>query len=89
MVYKYKKGVHQMSEKKSLFKIFIKEVFTHKRSMNEDIIYQAEKVISDYIERNEGKLPRVYASKKKRHLGFMLFIFSVGALFCLYKIFIN
>ena len=78
-----------MSEKKSLFKILIKEVFTHKRSMNEDIIYQAEKVISDYIERNEGKLPKIFTSKKKRRLNFMLLLFSVGALFCIYKIFIN
>lgn len=78
-----------MSEKKSLFRIFKKEVFTHKRSMNEDIIYQAEKVISDYLERNEGKMPRLYTSRKKRRLNLMLLILSMGALFCIYKIFIN
>ena len=59
-----------MPEKKQGMMSILKIVFKGKRNFGEDIIYQAEKVVSQYISIRKNEIIGRY-SKKSKLLGFM------------------
>ena len=59
-----------MPEKKQGMLYIIKNVFKGKRSCNDDIIYQAEKIVSQYISVRKNEIIGTYSKKSK----FMSFV---------------
>ncbi|MBQ4526502.1 MAG: hypothetical protein II998_00355 [Clostridia bacterium] len=76
-----------MPEKKNGMIEKIKGVFKVKKPVCEDIVYQAEQVISEYIARKRNEILTKYGKKKHRLLNLLLIFFSGALLYFLYCIF--
>ncbi len=78
-----------MPEKKSVVAEFLKGVFKIKKTYNNDIVYQAEKVIADYVARRRNEIICKY-SKKKHHALSLIIVAASGALiYFVYRIFVS
>lgn len=76
-----------MPEKKSGMLDILKGVFKPRKMNSEDIVYQAERVISDYISRRRNEIIYKYKGKKSRILNVMIFLVSGVMIYCVYRIF--
>lgn len=61
-------------------------VFRPRKITYDDIVCQAETVISDYVSRRRNEIIAKYGKKKRSFAGFVIFCISGAALFCLYVI---
>ena len=62
----------------------LKGVFAVKRNNCDDIINQAEKIISDYISRRRNEIIDKYAKKNHKILNLVLIATGMGVLYFLY-----
>ncbi len=75
-----------MPEKKSVVAEFLKGVFKIKKSYSNDIVYQAEKVIADYVARRRNEIISKYSKKKHRALSLVIVAASVALVYFVYRI---
>ena len=73
-----------MPEKKSGIMYKLKNVFKPKKIVCEDIVCQADMVISEYISRRRGEIIARYSGKKSRFSGFLIFCVSAIILYLVY-----
>ncbi|MDY3304725.1 MAG: hypothetical protein SOW78_10730 [Clostridia bacterium] len=76
-----------MPEKKNGMMYIIREVFRMKKPCCGDIVYQSDKVISDYIVRRRNEIINKYNRKKHPVLKFFAFCLFVGAAYAAYRLF--
>jgi len=76
-----------MPEKKSGMLDILKGVLKPRKMNSEDIVYQAERVISDYVSRRRNEIICKYKGKKNYVLNVMLVLVSGVLLYCVYRIF--
>ncbi len=75
-----------MPEKKSGMADFWKGVFKIKKSHYDDVVYQAEKIISDYVAKRRTEIISKYNKKKHRLLNFLIFGVSCTALYLICRL---
>ena len=75
-----------MPEKKSVVSEFLKGVFKIKKSYNNDIVYQAEKVIADYVARRRNEIISKYSKKRHRALNAAIIAASGALIYFVYRI---
>lgn len=75
-----------MPEKKSGMSEFLKGVFKIKKPCCDDIVYQAEKVIADYVARRRNEIISKYNKKKHHFLNFVIFVVSGALLYFVYRL---
>lgn len=61
-------------------------VFRGKKPCCEDILDQAERVISEYVSRRRNEIINKYRKRKNRFLNFAMFMMSVAFLYFVYRI---
>ncbi len=82
------KGRIIMPEKKSGIAEFFKGMFKMKKPLNDDIVYQAEKIIADYVARRRNEIIAKYHKKKSKAVGFVIFASSLGLVYFVYNLII-
>lgn len=75
-----------MPEKKSGMTDFWRGVFKIKKPYYDDVVYQAEKIIADYVAKRRTEIISKYAKKKHRFLNFMIITASCAAVYLIYRI---
>ena len=75
-----------MPEKKSGMTDFWKGVFKIKKPYYDDVVYQAEKIISDYVDKRRTEIINKYNKKKHRLLNFMIFAVSSATIYFIYRL---
>lgn len=75
-----------MPEKKSVVAEFLKGVFKIKKSYSNDIVYQAEKVIADYVARRRNEIISKYSKKRHRALSLVIVAASGALIYFVYRI---
>ena len=73
-----------MPEKKSGIMYKLKNVFKPRKIVCEDIVCQADMVISEYISRRRGEIIARYSGKKSHFSGFLIFCVSAIILYLVY-----
>ena len=75
-----------MPEKKSGMTEFLKGVFKIKKPYYDDIVYQAEKIISDYVTKRRTEIISKYSKKKHRFLNFLIIGTSCAIVYLIYRL---
>lgn len=77
-----------MPEKKTGMLEILKGVFKIKKPCCEDIVYQAEKVIADYVSRRRNEIISKYHRKKHHFLNFLIVCISGALIYFVYRLMI-
>ena len=75
-----------MPAKKSGMTDFLKGVFKIKKPYYDDIVYQAEKIISDYVAKRRTEIISKYNKKKHRLLNFFITATSCVIVYLIYRL---
>ena len=75
-----------MPEKKSGITDFFKGMFKMKKPYQDDIVYQAEKIIADYVAKRRNEIITKYNQKKSKTVLFFIFGSAVALLCFIYNI---
>ncbi len=75
-----------MPEKKSGMTDFWRGVFKIKKPYYDDVVYQAEKIIADYVAKKRTEIISKYNKKKHHFMSFLIFTVSCVTVYLIYKL---
>ncbi len=75
-----------MPEKKSGITDFWRGVFKIKKPYYDDVVYQAEKIIADYVAKKRTEIISKYTKKKNSFANFLIFTVSCAMIYLIYRL---